>query len=392
MGFLPRVLAATVALVAVIVAQKWDFRENFFFNISALLKPYIMPFDSVVGYPRETQLKILQKGRKAWEDSVASATADSSEAMFQYFYGKVFADAIFGPKATRVASFSVQSSSDPENPSIPVTCTCPHDAGPHSNLPMLLFFHSGGMITGSVQSELHLARFIASRANIVACSIGYRLAPEHRYPAAVEDAMDAAAALLRPESKMDNPAAKALDVGLDVSTFVTWGTSAGGYMSAHVARHLAHYHNKTAALQVSLVPMAKPHGGTKSLVENWFDPFWSAALNAYAWSVYLEGDNGSLSTDWRVSLLMNPPKDTIARLPPTYVQINTRDGLHDEGEMYADVLRKQGKLFRLDEFDVTHVGGIPPFDTGTPGEGAYDRAISVLISHLAQAAPLQTPL
>jgi acetyl esterase/lipase len=55
--------------------------------------------------------------------------------------------------------------------------------------------------------------------------------------------------------------------------------------------------------------------------------------NAYAWSVYLKGDDGSLTQDWKVSLLVDPPAETLERLPKTYIQIATKDILRDEGKM-----------------------------------------------------------
>jgi acetyl esterase len=191
------------------------------------------------------------------------------------------------------------------------------------------------MIIGSVQGELPLARYLAVRVNAVVCSIEYRLAPQHAYPAAIDDALDASLALLNDQGRL---VANALQIGKrSVRTssdnkVCTFGMSAGGFMAAHTARLLTHA-GQHVACQISQVPMAKPHGGTDSILKRWNAPFWSSPYNAYAWSVYLKGDDGSLTQDWKVSLLVDPPPETLERLPKTYIQIATKDILHDEGKM-----------------------------------------------------------
>eukprot|EP00957_Ditylum_brightwellii_P189332 14410712-Ditylum_brightwellii.AAC.2 len=113
--------------------------------------------------------------------------------------------------------------------------------------------------------------------------------------------------------------------------------------------------------------MAKPNGGTKSMIKYWNNPFWSGTQNSFAWSVYLPGDDGTLANDWRVSLLVDPPEqETLDKLPPVYIQINTKDVLRDEGEMYAQRLKAAGKLIEFTEYDTYHVGGVPGLDRGGP--------------------------
>jgi len=79
--------------------------------------------------------------------------------------------------------------------------------------------------------------------------------------------------------------------------------------------------------------MAKPNGGPQSILKDW-DGVWTGLRNAYAWTVFLPGDDGALANDWKVSLLLvDPPGEVLERLPPAYVEIHKRDPLHDEGEM-----------------------------------------------------------
>ena len=289
--------------------------------------------------------------------------------------GPSYHQASYGSTPTRIANFTIPSVDD-KNHSIPVMCACPHDATLHSKLPLVLYFYGGGFILGSIGSEILTERWLAQESNSIVCAVGYRLAPEFPYPSGVNDAIDAAVAIL--EGKVD--IAKELESGLDLDSIGTWGVSAGGYMAAQASRRLTE-RGYNLKCQVSLIPMAKPYGGTQSILENWND-VWSGLHNTYAWTVYLRGDDGTLAADWKVNLLIDPPLDVVKRLPPTYVEIHSRDVLHDEGELYAKRLEAQGKLIELKEYDVSHVGSLPAIAKGGSAEGADVKAASILKEYL----------
>jgi len=303
----------------------------------------------------------------------------SSERAMRFVFGDGVADASYGLNATRVAKLKM---------AVDVTCTCPDEATTddvlplifffHSGglifgsvtcpdeattddaLPLIFFFHSGGLIFGSVNSELPMARYLSQKVGAVVCSPEYRLAPEHPYPAGLDDCVDSSLAVLSDDAQRKH-VADALGIrDIVTSRVVTFGVSAGGYLSALVARELTAA-GHALALQVMLVPMTQPHGGgTASMFEHWNAPLWNGPLNMWAWSMYLPGDaDGSLAHHHRVNLLVDPPgEDSIRRLPPAYVQINTKDVLRDEGERYAIRLREAGRLLRLDEYNTNHVGGV----------------------------------
>lgn len=308
-------------------------------NTVTLAYPLLVPsietiFDKPVAGQRAHITKYLTN---AMTDIVATDTK------LRHIFGHDIADASL-PYGTRIANVVIRRSTrtdgDGTDAMIPVTCACPNDA-PTTNddnavrLPIILYFHSGGLIAGSVKADLHFVRYLASKVRAVVCSVEYRLAPDFPFPAGLNDAVDASVALISAnDGNATNPVTKALEIGVDTSRIVTFGLSAGGHMSAHVARLLTQKgHDIT--LQVSLVPMVKPpHGGTKSIFVNWNAPFWNGLINSFAWSVYLPGDDGSLANNYRVSLLVDPhDADTIRRLPPVYMQINTKDVLRDEGKM-----------------------------------------------------------
>ena len=283
--------------------------------------------------------------------------------------------ASFGDTPTRTIKFSVPSASETGH-SIPVMCACPHGATPAGKLPIVFYFFGGGLILGSIDGEVLYERWLAEDSNSVVCAIGYRLAPEFPYPAGVNDAVDAAVAIL--EQKVD--VGKDLKTGIDFNRIGTWGTSAGGYMSAQTSRRLTE-RGYNLKCQISLIPMAKPYGGTQSLLKNSND-IWSLQHNTYAWTVYLKGDDGTLAADWRVNLLIDPPPDVVKRLPPTYIEIHSRDVLRDEGEMYAKRLEAQGKLIEIKEYDVSHVGSLPMVSKGGSAEGAIEKASGILKEYL----------
>jgi acetyl esterase/lipase len=296
-------------------------------------------------------------------------------------------EAMFGKKKTRRVEFSVPSTVNSDH-KIPVICACPYSADPTTALPLVLYYFGGGLILGSPQDEMPSTLWLADQANAVVCSIGYRLAPKYPYPIPIQDALDGSIAVLEYQKHGINSSNNVLVVEDLLQTKInpqqigTWGTSAGGYMAAHMARRLTE-HGYQLKCQVSNIPMAKPHGGTQSILTHWSSGIaWTGPKNAYAWAVFLPGDDGTLAADWKVSLLTDPPEEVVERLPPTYIQIHTRDILRDEGEMYANRLRQQGKLIGIDEYDTSHAGGLPALSTGGVADGAQKQALDILKEHL----------
>eukprot|EP00040_Diaphanoeca_grandis_P002872 m.22942 g.22942 ORF g.22942 m.22942 type:complete len:379 (+) comp14009_c0_seq1:270-1406(+) len=262
---------------------------------------------------------------------------------------------------------------------VPTTCIIPTKfigMSTPTRFPLVLYMHSGGMIFGSVSGEMAPATYLSSKAQAVTCSIEYRLAPEHTYPAAMEDALDVALVLLNPDSDVHTQLG---DLGQQgwATNFATFGYSAGGYMSAHTSRMLAS-EGYTAKVAIASMPMTKPYGGTQSETKYAVNPMYSRSMNQWAWSVFLPESMKALATDWRVSLLVDPPAKVIANLPPTYVQVCTMDILRDEGLMFADNMQALGKLLGVAEHNALHVGIFPGVNKGGPGEGVLEEFASVL--------------
>ena len=370
------IISVLLAIGTSWVHRQWDADENWAFNIFIIIVPRLLdpPVEPYFSKSKTEQMVLIQ-GMRDKAEMLAGG-----ERAIRFAFGDGVADASYGPNATRVAKFKIPVGDDRRH--VDVTCTCHNEANADDALPLIFFFHSGGMIMGSVSSELPMARYLSQRVGAVVCSPEYRLAPEDPYPAGLDDCVDSSLAVLSDDAQR-NSVAEALGIRkINTNKVVTFGMSAGGYLSALVARELTAA-GHALALQVCLVPMGQPHGGgTASMFKHWYAPLWNGPLNLWAWSMYLPGDaDGSLARHHRVNLLVDPPgEDSIRRLPPAYMQINSKDVLRDEGERYANRLREAGRLLRLDEYNTNHIGGVLTgvFSKGGPGENAIEDAVNVV--------------
>ena len=359
-------LVATIALVYQ-VAKIWDSKEGILLNVIRILNfPMAPPLETVLGRTLKEQIEVLDNFTKDSEEK------EIPELLARAVFNKEIASASFGETKTEIARIFLPSRE--KYRTIPALCTHPNNVEYGAALPLVIHFHGGGLIYGTSKMELFLVRHLAKATSAIVCSIDYRKAPEYPYPAAIDDALDAALFLTCDSGAL---LLASLGVVADTSKVATFGMGAGGYLAAQTARLLA-LEGVPLKLQVSIAPMVKPHGGTQSLLRCGGHD-WNLLLNSYAWTVYLPGDDGELANDWTVNLLVDPPGEhIIKRLPPAYIQLGTRDVLYDEGKMYAYRLASQHKLLDVVEYDSTHIGSFPPFTRGGAADGAFDRAIEVL--------------
>ena len=262
------VLAVVLSILAARVAPKWDGKETFLYNIVVYIAiPLIFP------NPLKVMDKPVDVQAEYWTKSTQRMAAQLQTEGSVKSFGEAYYQAVYGPKPTRVANFTIASVGSMDDYSIPVSCACPHNATNESRLPIIFYFFGGGLIMGNIESEFVLARWLAQESEAVVCVIQYRLAPKYPYPAGMNDAIDASVAILEHKVSLDS----LLHTAIDPDRVATWGTSAGGYMAAQTARHLTE-RGYSLKCQVAIVPMAKPHGGTGSMLKLW---------NAVAWFVPL---------------------------------------------------------------------------------------------------------
>ena len=215
---------------------------------------------------------------------------------------------------------------------VPVRVYRPHASGP---LPVVIWMHGGGWAIGTLDTYDTPVRALAEAAEALVVSVGYRLAPEHRFPSAVEDCVAA----------VRWAAATAEELGGDPSRLAVAGDSAGGNLAAVVARRLRG--ELDLALQVLIYPVTDSGVSTPSFRE-FADRFGlTAASMRRFWELYLDGTHGG-DPD------ASPLRATdLAGVAPAHVLLADHDVLRDEGEAYARALQAAGVPVTVREFEGT---------------------------------------
>jgi acetyl esterase len=232
--------------------------------------------------------------------------------------------------------------SNPEPPELhsaePLAIPAPHGAIParvytpkklrrtHGLAPCLVFFHGGGWVIGNLETHDVVSRKLAYEGELIVISVDYRLAPEHKFPAAVDDAITATKWI----------AANASRLGVDASLLVVGGDSAGGNLAAVVALAARDGDGPKIAGQLLIYPatdFAMKHPSHR-------EPETSVLLTHSVIKWFCNHYLGDADiNDWRAS----PSRaNTLAGLPPAYVLTAGADPLRDEGDEYARRLNEAG--------------------------------------------------
>ena len=198
-------------------------------------------------------------------------------------------------------------------------------------LPVLVYFHGGGFTVGSIASHDTLCRRLAEQADCAVVSVAYRLAPEHRFPVAVDDAWAALQAV----------AAQADAWGLDGTRLAVGGDSAGGTLAA-VCALLARDAGLPLALQLLFYPGTCAHQDTPSYARFGHGFVLEKAHVDYFFDQYIPPEQRE---DWRFAPLNAPDH---AGLAPAWLGLAECDPLVDEGVLYGDRLRAAGVAVDLE--------------------------------------------
>lgn len=212
-------------------------------------------------------------------------------------------------------------------------------AASHARLPLLLYLHGGGFVIGGLETHDSLCRQLALRSGGAVLALDYRLAPEHRFPTAVDDAWAAMRWLA-------GPGAEAL--GLDGRRLAVGGDSAGGTLAATCAIH-ARDTGLPLALQLLITPGTTAHmeTGSHKLFANGF--LLDSANVEWFFDHYIDYHHRH---DWRFAPLEADDLDGVA---PACVILAECDPLVDEGIAYADRLRLAGVPVALELYrGLTH--------------------------------------
>jgi acetyl esterase len=224
---------------------------------------------------------------------------------------------------------------------VPVRVYRPADAEGDDELPVVVFFHGGGWTIGGIDDYDPLARKIANASGALVVSVGYRLAPEHPHPAALDDCWGVTAWV----------AEHAAEIGGDGARFALMGDSAGGNLAAVVALSCAREGAPHPALQVLVYPVTDCDFDTLSYHENGDGYLLDTAEMHWFFDCYTRG--GSNPGDPTIS----PLRDVELRsgelhgIAPAYVITAAYDPLRDEGEAYAAALGEAGADVWLTRYD-----------------------------------------
>ncbi len=192
--------------------------------------------------------------------------------------------------------------------------------------PALLYLHGGGFTIGSIETHDRICRVLAAGSAAQVFSVDYRLAPEHRFPAAVDDTFDALA-WLRDE---------ATALGVDAGRIAVGGDSAGGTLAAAAAIH-ARDRGWPLLLQLLLYPGLSSHQQTPSHREFSAGYLLDGDVIDWFFTQYLRGPQDR--HDWRFAPLLAP---TLQGVAPAWIGLAQFDPLLDEGIEYAQRLAAAG--------------------------------------------------
>ena len=205
-----------------------------------------------------------------------------------------------------------------------------------TGLPVLVYFHGGGWVICDLETHDPTCRAISNGADCVVVSVDYRLAPEHKFPAAADDAYAATAWV----------AAHASELGADASRVAVGGDSAGGNLTAAVALMARDRGGPPLAFQVLIYPVLDLASESASRKENGEGYFLTAAGMTWYEEQYLRDDAD------RKNVLASPLlADDLAGLPPALVVTAEYDPLRDEGEAYGRRLNEAGVPATVSRYD-----------------------------------------
>ncbi len=228
--------------------------------------------------------------------------------------------------------------------------------------PTTVFLHGGGFVIGDLDTHDQVCRRLCRDAETVVLSVDYRLAPEHPFPAGLEDAI---ASIRWAHEHLD-------ELGGD-HRLAVGGDSAGGNLSAVVAQTMP----EAITAQLLVYPAVDVVGEYDSRVENGVGYFLEMSMMEWFFTHYTTDVEGVAPHDPRLSPLHAP---SLAGLPPAVVVTAEFDPLRDEGEAYADRLEAEGVTVERARYD----GMIHGFIDMAPMSPAAESAVADTVARFSR--------
>jgi len=210
----------------------------------------------------------------------------------------------------------------------------PFGTGP---FPLMLYFHAGGWVAGNLDSHDPIARNLCAGAGAVVVAVDYRLAPEHRFPAATDDCMCALDWLVHHAGELKG----------DATRIAVAGDSAGGNLATVTALRARDEGGPRLAGQLLIYPVTAHYTrGTRSYSENGRGYLLTREAIEFFWASYLD-DTANARNPHTAPLEITD----LSRLPPAMVITAEFDPLRDEGEEYGERLRQAGVPTAIRRYD-----------------------------------------
>jgi acetyl esterase len=279
--------------------------------------------------PLDPQVEIiLGLARKANLPEIWQLTPDQGREQYLTRVNKLkFSETIFHTEDRRITG----PGSD-----IALRIYKPREIKTAEKLPVLMWFHGGGFVIGSLDTHDSVCRMLANQADCIVVSVDYRLAPESKFPAAVEDC----------QAALKWVALHAVEFGGDSSCIAVGGDSAGANLAtviAILARDAAH---PKLAFQLLIYPCVAPEPETAS--HHKFKEGYILSRNSITWFYRQYLRSGKDVNDFRFAPLM---LDDLSGLPPSLIVVAGYDPLRDEGIDYARRLIEAGNRVRLSNYE-----------------------------------------
>ncbi|WP_270889009.1 alpha/beta hydrolase [Pedococcus sp. 5OH_020] len=229
--------------------------------------------------------------------------------------------------------------------------------------PTVLWVHGGAFIMGTLDSSDAVCSQLAVEAGALVVNVDYRLAPEHPYPAGVEDSYAA----------LEWLAQEARALGGSAEQLVVAGSSAGGCIAAAVALRARDQGGPRLARQVLVQPVLDHRGQTPSATSIVESPVFTATSNRIMWRTHLGGGPADAYASPALA-------EDVGGLPPAYITAAARDPLRDEAIAYASRLLQAGVDVELHVYP----GAFHGFDSLVPEAPLSQRANDDLVRAVAQ--------
>ncbi len=230
------------------------------------------------------------------------------------------------PVPPEVAQVRELQASGPHG-AIPLRSYRPLGSAPDEVLPVLVYYHGGGWVIGDLDTHDTLCRELATGAGCAVVAVDYRMSPEHRFPAAVDDCIAATQWVH----------AHAGELHVDATRLAVGGDSAGGNLAAVISIAARDGGDLPIAFQLLIYPATDAHRSHASHTENGQGYLLTKDTIAYFSDHYLP--DRSDYDDWRASPLL---REDLAKLPPALLLTAGFDPLRDEGRAYAERLTAAG--------------------------------------------------